>query len=92
MPVVVAMSAGYPNPSSGIVEFALDLPGPTEFEMSVYDMQGRQVWSHREGAAAGRSTLRWDGRDRARRSVGVGVYLVRVRAGEQSLVRRVIRM
>lgn len=91
-PPSLALSPGYPNPSSSAVEFSLDLPEATHVELSVYDMQGREVWSQAAGYSAGRSTLRWDGRDAVRRRVGVGVYLVRVRAGEQTMVRRVIRM
>lgn len=92
LPPLVALSSGYPNPSAGSVEFSLDLPEAARVEMSVYDMQGRHVWSQATEFAAGRSRLRWDGQNAVRQRAGVGVYMVRVRAGEQELVRRVIRM
>ncbi|MEQ1831866.1 MAG: right-handed parallel beta-helix repeat-containing protein [Candidatus Eisenbacteria bacterium] len=92
LPPVVALSSAYPNPSATSVAFSLDLPEATQVEMAVYDMQGRHVWSQTASFAAGRSVLRWEGRNSAHQRVGSGVYLVRVRAGEQSMVRRVIRM
>ncbi len=92
LPPVVALSAGFPNPSAGSVEFTLDLPEGGPVDLSVYDMQGRRIWSESGPRSAGRATLRWDGMTSNRQRAGVGVYLVRVRAGEQDLVRRVIRM
>ena len=91
-PVAIAMSSGFPNPSSLGVDFALDLPDPTQVDMSVFDMQGRRVWSHSRAYSAGRIRLHWDGTNASRQRAGVGLYLVRVRAGDSEFVRRIIRL
>lgn len=89
---VLALSPGYPNPSAGRVDFALDLPEDASVEMGVYDMQGRLVWSDARACGAGRVRLAWDGLASNQRRAGVGLYLVRVRVGGEQFVRRVIRL
>ena len=49
----------------------------------VYDLLGQEVRILREGVhQAGYYVVRWDGRDRRGRSVGSGVYVVRMEAGD----------
>jgi flagellar hook assembly protein FlgD len=58
----------------------------------VVDLAGRRVRtlaSCRE-FAPGLNRLEWDGRDSAGRPVPAGVYLMRVRAGGESAVQRVV--
>ena len=88
----IALSGGFPNPSANGVDFALDLPASTRVELAVYDMQGRRVWGEQREYAAGRARLHWDGMTASRQRAGVGIYLVRVRAGESEYVRRIIRL
>lgn len=89
---VVELSRGFPNPSRGAVEFALDLPRESRVEWAVYDVQGRTVRSESRAFAAGRATLRWDGLDAAGHRAPTGVYLVRARVGAATLTRRVVRL
>ena len=89
MPATFALSSPFPNPTRGGTALSLALPQEAEVSMSVLDVQGREVWSepaHRY--AAGRWTLKWDGQG-ARGVASTGVYLVRVRAGSQVMLRRV---
>ena len=86
-----ALSTGFPNPSRGPVEFALDLPRESRVEWSVYDLQGRAVWSEGRTVAAGRTQLRWDGTSSTGEPTTTGVYLVRARVDGSEFTRRVIR-
>ena len=86
-----ALSAGYPNPSRGPVEFSLDLPQESRVEWAVYDVQGRVIWSEGRTLAAGRSRLRWDGAGSSGEPAAVGIYLVRARVDGAQLTRRVVR-
>jgi flagellar hook capping protein FlgD len=89
---MVELSNGFPNPSRGAVEFALDLPRASQVEWAVYDVQGRSVWSQSYAFAAGRATLRWDGLDAAGHRAATGVYLVRARVDNATFTRRVVRL
>jgi parallel beta-helix repeat protein len=87
----LALSTGFPNPSRGPVEFALDLPREAQVEWTVYDLQGRAVWSEGRTVAAGRTQLRWDGTASTGDLAATGIYLVRARVDGTQFTRRVIR-
>jgi hypothetical protein len=87
----VALSGGAPNPSVGAVEFALTLPEDSDVDWSVYDMQGRRVYSESSAMSAGRHTLRWDGTTLSRQRAGTGLYFVRAKVGGTELTRRIVR-
>ena len=86
----IALSNGFPNPSRGAVEFALDLPRESQVEWAVFDLQGRMVWSESRTMSAGRATLRWDGTT-PRGQAPTGVYLVRASVDGELFNRRVVR-
>jgi len=87
----LSLSTGFPNPSRGPVEFAIDLPQDSRVEWAVYDLQGRMIWAEGRTLAAGRSTLRWDGNGASGEPAAVGIYLVRARVDGAQLTRRVVR-
>jgi hypothetical protein len=84
--------APQPNPLGERTEFRFVLPGRVAVDAEVVDLAGRRVRtlaSSRE-FAPGPNRLDWDGRDAAGRPVPAGVYLMRVRAGGESAVQRVV--
>ena len=85
------MSEPSPNPSSRAVFFALDLPQASDVDLSVYDMQGRRVYTESHSLPAGRSSVSWSGLDANRQRVGTGMYFVRAQVGSVVMVRRVVR-
>jgi len=87
----VALSAGFPMPSAGAVDFALTLPSDENVDWGIYDAQGRRVWSETLSANAGYVRLRWSGVDMSGRRAATGIYFARVRVGETEFVRRVVR-
>jgi parallel beta-helix repeat protein len=88
---VPGMSEPSPNPSSRAVSFALDLPQASAVDLSVYDMQGRRVYTESHSLPAGRSSVSWSGFDANRQRVGTGMYFVRAQVGSVVMVRRVVR-
>ena len=88
---VLAMSEASPNPSSGAVFFAIDLPEASDIDLSIYDMQGRRVYQATQSLSAGRSSLSWSGLDASHQRVGTGMYFVRAKIGDMVMVRRVVR-
>jgi parallel beta-helix repeat protein len=88
---VVALSGGYPMPMSSEVEFALALPSDEDVDFAIYDAQGRRVWSETRAEGAGLVRLRWTGVDMSGRRAATGLYFAKVRVGEASFVRKVVR-
>jgi hypothetical protein len=92
-PSGLALSAPRPNPAPALASFDLSLPAATRARVEVLDLAGRLLAVLHEGdLAAGTHVLQWDGRDRDRRAVPPGVYLVRARAANATVVRRIVRM
>jgi hypothetical protein len=81
------MSQGHPNPSAGHVHFRFHgVLGPDACA-DVFDPAGRRV--RRLLPRTGAEYLTWDGRLTDGSQAGSGVYLIRVRNGTESIVRRV---
>jgi hypothetical protein len=75
----VQLLGNHPNPfnPATTVGFALTRSGPVE--LTVVDLRGRHVATLLRGERpAGRHEVRWNGRDDAGRTVGSGIYLVRL--------------
>src|SRR5207249_5107637 len=87
VPLKLSLSGVYPNPSSGGAALTLELPHEGAVEFSVYDVQGRQVWSTRRTYAAGRWRLHWSGGGAGGARVRSGLYLARVTAAGRTFVR-----
>ena len=84
--------APFPNPSTKVHNMRLVLEHEALVRMEVFDLQGRRVYSAPDRALpAGNSMLRWSGETRSGETAGPGMYLVRVRAGEQTLLAKVFR-
>ncbi len=84
-PEAFALHAAYPNPFSGATALGIEVPEAARVSVSVFDVLGRQVVVLLDRQIeAGTHTVRFDGTGLAR-----GVYLVRMQAGDVSVVRRV---
>lgn len=89
---VLRFSTG-PNPTRGEVVLRLELPRPEQVRIEVFDLQGRRRATIDGGMlSAGPHRLTWDGLDERGRDAGSGIFWIRARAGEESLVRRVVRL
>ncbi len=92
LPATLALSNAWPNPAAGVVDFALDLPRAAKVQWSVFDIQGRTVWSEARAIGAGHASLRWSGTTARGERVAKGIYLVRVRVEGAQFTRRVVRL
>jgi len=87
------VSGPEPNPSAGAVLLRLDLSAARTVTARVYDVSGRLAGTlaAEQVLPAGRSLLRWNGRDgAARKRVPAGVYFVRFETERETAVRRVV--
>ena len=91
LPQSFTLDQNFPNPfnSSTVIRFAL--PASDKVDLVLYNLAGQKVATLAEGARqAGTYTLHWDGRDDDGSALASGVYLYRLRAGEQVGTRRLL--
>jgi hypothetical protein len=86
---VVEVHAG-PNPSRGAVEVRVALPGARTLEIDFYDVNGRAVRAIDLGMRSGPQSVVWDGRDDRGALLPAGVYWMRLAAGEDVRVERIV--
>ena len=93
-----AMSAViFPNPGRGAARVSISLAGPPDgapvaIEAALFDLEGRALRTlHRGALARGTTTLEWDGRDGQGRSLGPGLYFLRLRSAVGLFTTPVIR-
>lgn len=72
----------YPNPFDPTTFIRYDLPAPTEVELRIYDVLGKEVKTliHRH-EPAGVKMIEWDATNSAGNPVRCGVYFVKIKAG-----------
>ena len=84
-----SLEQNYPNPfnAESIIEYAL--PTEAAARLRIYNTFGQLVRTLvDETQPAGRYRIIWNGRDDESREVGAGVYLLRLEAGSQTLMRK----
>ncbi len=81
----LAITAVVPNPFNPRTTIRFAVPNGGSVELAIYDLQGRRVRTLlARPLAAGSHEVVWDGRDQAGGAVASGVYLARLRVGEES--------
>ena len=83
-----------PNPFRGGGEIYLAIPGATPYNVELYSPNGRLARSIEAGYLARDQETRisWDGMDNGGRRVAAGVYFLRLTAGSEILVRKIVRL
>ncbi len=82
LPGEFSLSANYPNPFNPVTTISYALPDDGTIVFTVYDLQGRVIYSFSRSQARGFHTLSWEGCDNKGFPVGSGVYFYVVRFGE----------
>ncbi len=87
----VVLQPNFPNPFNPETTIRYRLSATGQVELAIYDLTGRRVRTLVAGLqAAGAHTVSWDGRDSQGRRMPSGVYFVRLIAGKQVQVRRMV--
>jgi hypothetical protein len=81
-----------PNPFQAAVDLNLQLPGPTQLSVKVFDATGRLVRTLHEGPAAADWSVRWDGTDQVGQRAPGGIYFVRASGDNFQRVARLVRI
>ena len=91
MPGVLKMGVGRPNPFRESTRIDLELPVSEPVRIEIFDLTGRLVRTlHDDPLPAGRHDLVWDGRADGGERLPCGVYLVRARAGNETIRRQLV--
>jgi alpha-amylase len=87
----LSLRPNVPNPFVDSTTIRFALPRTGHVRLGVYDLAGREVARLHDGTrAAGTHEIVWDGKDLRRRPVGNGIYFLRLEAGGESVVRKVV--
>jgi hypothetical protein len=91
-PAAFRLLAPRPNPSLGTSEIQFVLPSARAVEIELFDLTGRRVWSWQSASQlpAGSHRVVWDGRDGTGATVRGGVYWLKLRAGRDGSVRKLV--
>ena len=90
-PALFELNQSFPNPFHGMTRFSYLLPQDSWITISVFDLTGREVALLKRGMSGmGERMLQWDGRDAKGSRVSDGLYLLKMREGLRTAVRRMV--
>ena len=89
-PAAFELNSAWPNPTRGPMQLVFTVAREAPVRLSLLDLQGREVEVLARGPyQAGRYQVSWDGRT-DRGPVPAGLYFVRYRTPDRTLVRRLV--
>jgi len=80
----------FPNPATSEVSVSFKLENESNIGVNIYDVTGkliRQLFEGKQGA--GEKTMVWDGNIENGRRADTGIYLIKIEAGNQTMVSKV---
>jgi len=90
-PKTFALSAVWPNPTTGALQARITVPKSASIKVNVVDLQGRLVHELAHGVyPPGHCDLSWDGRTDRGELLPTGTYFVRYITPDKTLVSRVV--
>jgi len=91
VPRVYALGKVYPNPFSRQLVISYDIPKSSNVSLRIYDVSGRVVRTLINGKkAANYHSTKWDAKGDGGKSVGYGVYFLRMDAGSYTKTQKLL--
>jgi len=75
LPKEYKISNPYPNPFNNTTSFLVELPEETLVSVSVFDINGTEIWNNKGKYSSGYHIIQWDGKNNIGVNVPSGVYL-----------------
>jgi hypothetical protein len=89
LPTSFSATQNYPNPFNPTTSIRFTLDRDAKVALEIYNVMGHKVKTLRDGTMpAGQHTVLWDGKNSAGEPVSSGVYFYRLKAGHDTLVRK----
>ena len=83
----------YPNPFNGETAIRIDLNHACHVELDILNARGQKIcWLLDQDMDAGSFTVHWNAEDSRNLPVSAGLYLIRLKAGSQIEVRKILLM
>ncbi|MFH1145277.1 MAG: FlgD immunoglobulin-like domain containing protein [Candidatus Eisenbacteria bacterium] len=87
----LSLASGFPNPFIGSTRIRFDLPATRLVDLSLFDLLGRRVRTLLHGVCApDRYSVDWDGTLDGGHPAAAGLYLCRLRAGDEERTRKLL--
>jgi len=90
MPSQFKLSQNYPNPFNPNTTIELGLPIPSEWHLSIINVNGQVVRKLSGYSEAGTTTIKWDGYNDSGQPATSGIYFYKAEAGSFSATRKMI--
>jgi len=91
LPKQYSLSQNRPNPFNPVTTIHYDLPEQSQVTLMIYDIRGREIRELVNNTQdAGYKSVIWDGTDEFGRSVGTGIYLYQIQAGDFTQTRKML--
>jgi hypothetical protein len=87
LPTDFALLQNYPNPFNPSTDIVIEIPGPSEWKLDIYNVTGQLVESFSGYTAGGAVKVTWDAGDAAS-----GVYFYKATAGQFTDVKKMVLM
>ena len=88
--VILTLAPPAPNPAGAASTIRFRAPAGAAFECALYDLRGQRLAVLRQATGTGDwQEIAWNGRAAGSR-LAAGVYLIRLRVDERSIVRRIV--
>ena len=82
LPTELSISKAYPNPFNPVVNISYGLPASAAVNILIYDLSGRKIAEYSiNQQSAGWHEFKWGAVDQYGQSVGSGIYLMTIQAG-----------
>jgi hypothetical protein len=87
----LTLRQNYPNPFNPATTIVYFVPAKCHVLLEIFDVSGRRVACLVDRTQAqGRYTVEWNGRDPGGNAAGTGVYFYRLKAGKQTVSRKMV--
>jgi hypothetical protein len=91
IPASSKLNQNYPNPFNPSTSISYDLATGENVELTIHNLIGQPVRTLVQGyQSAGTHSALWDGKNAAGKEVAGGIYLYRLKAGDQVLTRKMV--
>jgi len=91
IPQIFILHQNYPNPFNPETTIRFDLSRPAGVTLRVFNLLGEEVATLiNEKMPAGTHTQKWNGKTASHQQVGSGIYLLRLQAGNEVKVRKMV--
>jgi hypothetical protein len=92
LPEEFELTQNFPNPFNPETTISFALPRPSDWRLTVLNINGQIVKRYTGSSAAGTTSIVWDATDENGMKVATGVYFYRLDAGDFSSTRKMVLM